>query len=146
MNRLTQDSTVYLISCVSKKIDRPAAAKELYASEWFLRARDYADATGCPSFILSAMYGLVSADEIIHPYDQSLNYMSIAERRAWAANVQTQMDARLPKAQRFIVFAGQRYREFLIDYLRQRAPVEIPLERLRIGEQLSWFRYIGPSR
>jgi hypothetical protein len=42
---------------------------------------------------------------------------------------------------RVVVFAGVRYREHLIDYLRQRAPViEIPMERLGIGRQLQWLR------
>jgi hypothetical protein len=72
--------------------------------------------------------------------------MSIGERRAWADRVQRQMDQRLPHVDRIVVLAGQRYREFLIDYLRRRAStVEIPLEGLRIGEQLSWFEHHGPS-
>lgn len=50
------------------------------------------------------------------------------------------MDERLPSADRIMVLAGQRYREFLMDYLRTRAAnVEVPLEGLRIGEQLSWL-------
>jgi hypothetical protein len=47
------------------------------------------------------------------------------------------------------MFAGMRYREFLMDYLCDRGvDVEIPLEGLRIGEQLSWFgeqNAYGPS-
>jgi hypothetical protein len=42
---------------------------------------------------------------------------------------------------RVVVFAGVRYGEHLIDYLRQRAPViEIPMEGLPIGKQLQWLR------
>ena len=137
---LPNDRAVYLVSCVSKKRARPAPAKDLYESELFCRTRAYIEATGCPWFILSAKHGLVAQDEVIAPYDQTLNRLGVAERRAWAKKVQAQMDERLPAAERIVIFAGQRYREFLMPYLRRRASkVEVPLERLRIGEQLRWL-------
>ena len=141
-----QGSTVFLVSCVGKKRDAPAAARRLYISEWFLRAQEYVEATGCPWFILSAKYGLTSPDEIVAPYERTLNQMGISERREWASRVKSQMEERLPEADRFVIFAGQRYREFLSEYLSRRATFEVPLEGLRIGEQLSWFGRHGPSR
>jgi hypothetical protein len=66
--------------------------------------------------------------------------MGIEERRRWAARTIEQMEQVLPATDRIVVFAGSRYREFLMDYLERRASrVEVPLEGLRIGEQLSWF-------
>ena len=94
---------------------------------------------GEPFVILSAKYGLVEPDQILAPYEQTLNTMSIAERRAWARRVEAQMDQQLPNFGRIVVFAGQRYREFLMDYLKRRWVVEVPLEKRRIGEQLSWL-------
>jgi hypothetical protein len=139
-------SVICLVSCVAKKRTSATRAKDLYLSEWFRRAREYVEAAGGPWFILSAKYGLVSADELLEPYEQTLNTMSIGERRAWAGRVQRQMDQHLPQSDRIVVLAGQRYREFLMDYLRRRAPTEVPLEGLKIGEQLSWFGHHGPSR
>jgi hypothetical protein len=50
------------------------------------------------------------------------------------------MDTSLPGADRIVVLAGIRYREFLMDYLRQRArTVEVPMEGLRIGKQLHFL-------
>ena len=64
----------------------------------------------------------------------------VSERQNWAHLVQRQMDEKMPDAVRILVLAGQRYREFLMDYLRGRAQtVEIPMAGLRIGEQLSWL-------
>ncbi len=63
-------------------------------SEWFLRARRYVEASRCPWFILSAKYGLVSPDEVIAPYEKTLNDMGAGERREWASRVQAQMDGR----------------------------------------------------
>ena len=143
-------SVLYLVSCVARKGASSTRAKDLYVSEWFRRARAYAEATAAPWFILSAKHGLVSPDELLEPYEVTLNTMGIGERRAWAARVQHQMDQRLPQVERIVVLAGQRYREFLMEYLRRRGPtVEVPLEGLRIGEQLDWFgqaREHEPSR
>jgi len=73
--------TLYVISCVSKKHETLAPAKDLYDSELFRRARAYVEATGCPWFILSAKHGLVAPDEVIAPYLETLNAMSVADRR-----------------------------------------------------------------
>jgi len=93
-----------------------------------------------PWFILSAEHGLLNPDTVTRPYEKTLNTMGVAERRAWAQRVIRQMGTDLPPANRIVVLAGQRYREFLMGYLSNRfADVEVPLEGLRIGEQLSWL-------
>ena len=38
-------------------------------------------------FVLSALYGLVTPDTEIAPYDYTLNTVGIAERKAWATRV-----------------------------------------------------------
>jgi hypothetical protein len=133
------NQTAYLVSCVGKKRASPTLAKDRCVSEWFLRVRRFVESKGSPWFILSAKYGLVEPDQILAPYEQTLNTMSIAERRAWARRVEAQMDQQLPNFGRIVVFAGQRYRGFLMDYLKRRWVVEVPLEGRRIGEQLSWL-------
>lgn len=54
-----QERAFYLISCVSRKRSAPAQARDLYTSDWFLKAREYVESTGSPWFILSAEHGLV---------------------------------------------------------------------------------------
>ena len=134
---------IYLISCVAKKRDRAVPAKYLYVSEWFCKAREYVESRSATWYSLSAKLGLVAPDQVIEPYDQPLNRMPIAERRAWAQRVRDQMDEQLPsgpsEAVRCIVLAGSRYREFLMEYLNGRFVVEIPMERLAIGKQLQWL-------
>jgi hypothetical protein len=133
-------TTVYLVSCVSKKRTTPSPARDLYISDWFLKARDYVESTQSPWFILSAEYGLVSRDQVLAPYERTLNTMDKAERNAWATRVKAQMETRLPATDRIVVLAGQRYREYLMDYLRHRARrVEIPMEGLSIGRQLQYL-------
>jgi hypothetical protein len=131
--------SAYLVSCVSKKRSMSAPARDLYISDWFLKARDYVERTKSPWFILSAEYGLVSPNRVLRPYERTLNTMSAPERRAWGERVKVQLEASLPGVDRIVVLAGQRYREYLMDYLRQRAKlVEVPMEGLTIGRQLQY--------
>ena len=132
--------TICLVSCVWPKRATPALAKDLYRSAWFLKARAYAEFASSYWFILSAKNGLVHPDEIIEPYEITLDTMGAAERRNWSRRVQKQMDERMPVASRIVVLAGQPYREFLMDYLgRRAATVHVPMAGMRNGAQLSWL-------
>lgn len=138
--------TVYLVSCVSKKRAQECAARDLYVSALFCKARRYAEASGCPWYILSAEYGLVSPDQIVAPYERTLNTMAVADRRAWAERVAVQLAAAVPDLARVVFLAGERYREFLAQHLiRRGVVVSIPMEGLRIGEQLSWLGQHSPQ-
>lgn len=138
--RPEQRTRTYLVSCVGKKASAPTRAAALYTSAWFQKARHHVEADGAPWFILSAEYGLVQPDAVIAPYEKTLNRMGIDARRAWASRVIAQMETEMPQCEEIVVFAGARYREFLIDYLLRHARrVDVPLEGLRIGEQLAWF-------
>lgn len=129
----------YLVSCVGKKRTAPAPARDLYISEWFTRARKLVEATGSNWFILSARFGLVPPDQVIAPYDVTLNDMPIAARRAWAADVQKQINRAIPPGGQCIVLAGERYREFLMDFITGRYEVDVPMKGLAIGQQLRWL-------
>ena len=128
--------TICLVSCVWPKRATPALAK---------RDRTGSSGAGGESagsywFVLSAEYGLVHPDEMIEPYEMTLDTMGAAERRNWSRRVQKQMDERMPDASRIVVLAGQPYRELLMDYLRRRAAtVHVPLADMRNGPQLSWL-------
>ena len=132
---------LYLVSCVAKKRRYVTSAKNLYQSTFFKLARARVEREGAPWYILSAKHGLIHLDTEIGPYDQTLNRMAVAKRRHWAARVLNQMDEMLPDAAEVVLFAGQRYREFLVEYLGQRFDtVRVPMEGLRIGEQLRWLK------
>lgn len=133
---------LYLVSCVSKKLEHAAPARDLYRSTWFVFARRVIERERAPWYILSAKHGLVHPDSVIAPYDRSLNTMRVADRRDWAKRLESQMDESLPSAKEVIVFAGQRYREHLEDYLRRRFDsVTVPMRGLGIGQQLSWLKH-----
>ena len=136
-----QTSELYLVSCVSKKAPTPRKAKNLYTSPWFGKAKTYVESTKQRWFILSAKYRLVEPNCRINPYEKSLNSMPIKERREWAEDVFKQLRAHITDIDTIYILAGQRYREFLVPMLRDCDDMNIcvPMEGLRIGEQLRWL-------
>lgn len=133
-------ATVYLVSCVKEKRATRGRAKELYTSPWFRKAREYVERTGQPWFLLSARHGLLDPDAMVRPYEQSLEAMPRAARRRWADRVIGQLAAHVGAGDTLVILAGQLYRELIEPGLRDReVSVVIPLEGMRIGEQLAWF-------
>lgn len=137
---MATDRRIYLVACVAQKTPDAAPAQELYTSPWFRKARAYVLKSGAPWFILSDLHGLVRPDEMLEPYDVTLTKAPAAERRAWAQRVQNQMEQMLPDADTVVILAGKNYRQFLEPWLRRRfASVRVPMDGLRIGEQLRWL-------
>ncbi|TKB93790.1 MAG: hypothetical protein E8D40_04125 [Nitrospira sp.] len=138
-------TTVYLVSCVSQKREHACAARDLYVSDLFLKARRFAEASGCLWFILSAVHELVAPDQVIAPYERTLNTMRAVDRRAWGERVAAQLAEAVSDLSRVVFLAGERYREFLARHLASRGvEVSVPMEWLRIGEQLSWLGQHSP--
>ena len=132
-------STIVLISCVSKKVRHPAPAKDLYDSTLFKFCFSYARSLRPDKiFILSAKYGLVPADKIIAPYDLTLNTMKTKEIKAWSKNVLSDLKQMTDiDNDHFIFLAGEKYRRYLLPNIKN---YEIPMQGLKIGEQLSWLK------
>ena len=137
----------YLVSCVGAKLTILSKAKDLYVSDWFRKVRLYVEASGDPWFILSAEYGLVDPEAIVAPYEKTMKRMGVTERRKWASKVIEQIESLLPNSEAIVVFASASYREFLMDHLRFRAKeVLVPMQGLRIGEQLGWLESHMPRK
>ncbi len=131
----------YLVSCVSQKRSRPLPARDLYCSDWFVKARAYVEAQSCPWFILSAKHGLVQPDQVIAPYNETLNEMPNSERRAWAARVADDLRHVLHPGDEVNLLAGQTYREHLAPMIRDMGcPTNVPMEGLGIGQQKGWLK------
>lgn len=126
---------IVLISCVSQKLPHRAKAKNLYISTLFKINLKYANSLGPDAtYILSAKHGLLDLEQEIDPYEQTLNNMRTKEIKEWANHVLRQLElvASLEEAE-FIFLAGDKYRRYLLPYIKN---AKVPLEGLRIGEQL----------
>jgi len=133
-------ATVGLVSCVSRKRAQATDAQDLYESPLFLKARDYVEQTCDRWFILSAKHGLVAPQQVIEPYEETLNTKSRAERRQWADAVWRRLRAGLHCSDRVVVLAGAHYREYLVPRIKQHGcVVDVPMEGLGIGQQLHWL-------
>ena len=130
---------ICLVSCVRKKLTHPVRAADLYISPWFKKARSYA--AKCDRwYVLSAKYGLVAPASVIEPYEVTLNKMKKLDRQSWATRVFQALCQATSASDEMIVLAGHKYREMLVPLLQQRGNrITVPMEGMRIGEQLHWL-------
>lgn len=127
---------IVLISCVKSKLKTTAKARNLYTSTLFRLNLEYAHRLKPDAiYILSAKYGLLDLEQMIAPYELTLNTMREPEIIAWSKRV---LDSLRQKADLqsdlFIFLAGNKYRKYLLPELMH---YEVPLEGLPFGKQLS---------
>ena len=138
--------SLVLVSCVKSKLTRRAPARDLYTSALFSGIRDIVDTQNLDWYVLSALHGIVAPQQTIEPYELSLNDMCISDRRNWASDILKTLLPVAKKYSRVVFFAGVRYREFLIEPLRQLGiEVIVPMEGLPLGKQLFWLNKFGSS-
>ena len=132
--------TIVLVSCVKTKRSKPSRAEDLYTSALFKKASTYAKRVGDAWYILSAKYGLVTPEQVIAPYELTLNKMSVYDRQYWAKRVVAELKLVLEPGDRVVFLAGVRYRENLLRPIRRLGcTIEIPMEGLAFGQQLQWL-------
>ena len=140
---VAESDRVLLLGCVKLKHARPLPARDLYRSPLWVRRRAYAEASGHPWLILSAMHGLLDPDRCIGPYDLTLSDLSAVGRRRWGERVVTALVERFGPLDHMIfeVHAGEAYRWAIEPgVLARRARLEAPLAGLPLGAQLAWYK------
>jgi hypothetical protein len=131
-------SHIVLIACSSRKGARPAKAADLYQSSLFCKSLAYARSLRPDAiYILSAKHGLLRLEDVIAPYNATLNKMTRATSRKWAQRVIDQL-RRVADLQtvHFTILAGERYRRDLLPHL---VCPTVPMEGLGIGRQLKFL-------
>lgn len=131
------DKLVALVSCTKNKKDGVYPARELYDSTLFNLIKNYLDNQNVDWWILSAKFGLIHNQVIIPTYDLSLSNLSKKERLYWFNNLVEPIINQL-NYQKYIIFGGKYYREFIVPYLiNQSKEVIIPFKSMGIGQQIS---------
>jgi len=130
---------IVLISCVSQKLSHKSKAKDMYISSLFKYNLKYAKSLNPDKiYILSAKYGLLDLNKEIEPYNLTLNTMKSGEIKDWAIKVLNQLNKVTDlQNDEFIFLAGEKYRKYLIPHISK---YKIPLEGLKIGEQLKYLK------
>ena len=138
--------TLYLLGCSKTKAPSLLPAKELYQGDLFRLARRYIEGIGAEWLILSAKHGLLLPDDIISPYDDSLQAMTREQRQAWGLEVWTLGGLRdrmwrAPLLTSVVFLCGKLYREQLVCRVRRCAGivVDVPMAGLGIGAQKRWL-------
>jgi hypothetical protein len=145
---VTARRRVVLVGCSQRKLDHPAEAQELYASELFQKSAAYARSVD-RWFIVSAEHGLVRPDMELQPYDRSITELSQPARQAWAQSVAAGLQELEPGtvaghgrrlgaigAQTAIMLlAGRDYAEPLMPLIE----MILPLRGMRTDARLSWL-------
>jgi len=127
-------SRIALISCTSLKEDHDCPAIDLYSkSPTFRLAYAYAEIVADDIYILSAKYGLVSKDEVIAPYNDTLLDKSVDEKKEWSNNVLAQLKEKVSlETDEFVILAGNDYCKHLLPSITNYC---LPLEGKRQGER-----------
>ena len=135
---------IALISCSKKKVDYTCQAKILYSpSTLFTYSYNYAKTLCDKVFILSAKYGLLNENDIVSPYDLTLNNQSKKQKEEWSNCVFKNMENTFDLLNdEFFFFCGENYRKFLVPLLKEKynTKITIPLEKLPLGEQLKFLK------
>lgn len=140
----SSSNTVCLVSCTSRKSDHPAKAEFIYKSPLFSSARSYAEKRASQWFILSAKHGLLSPDDVIEPYNESLLNKSDSQRQEWAERAHQALFARIPAGGRVIFLAGSAYRSYLAPMLEAEGrETAAPMSALGIGSQVAWLQKVA---
>lgn len=115
------------IGCGAQKAEVASRAIDLYIGPVFQAHRRIAVQFGVPIFILSALHGLIPADEVLEPYEASL---TTADAGAWGQRVAAAAGEREGLV---FVLAGRRYIEPWRPLVRR--PVVVGLEGASVGQR-----------
>ncbi|MFA5675604.1 MAG: DUF6884 domain-containing protein [Christensenellales bacterium] len=127
---------VVLISCSKYKRGVSCAARLLYdASNLFRKSLAYAQTISNEIYVISSKYGLVPLDDVIAPYDDTLNDKSAHELAVWGQRVAEQIRNRYDVTNtEFIILAGRSYYSPLQEHFPN---ISLPLRGLPMGMRLA---------
>lgn len=130
---------IVFISCVKSKQNKQCTAKELYTSDLFKKSLQYAKQLKPRKiYILSAKYGVLELDDIVGPYELTLNKMTEYERKVWAYKVVKQCEQKgVDFTERAVFLCGENYRKYVMQKFKN---AEAPLKKLGIGQQLKFYK------
>lgn len=130
-----------LIACSMSKSQEARRAKELYTGDLFKKSRRYLELMGVRYVILSAKLGVIEPEEIICPYECTLNEMDFIARQGWAQKVASRIQEIEPRGGKLLILAPKRYREFASYLPAQKYELEAPLAGKGIGQQQAWLKH-----
>lgn len=130
---------IVFLSCVKSKQNKKCAAKDMYVSDLFKKSYEYAKQLNPRKiYILSAKYGLLELEDIIEPYELTLNAMTEKQQKLWAYKVIKQCRQKnIEFSEKAIFLCGKNYRKYIINKFNT---ANAPLKNMGIGRQLQFYK------
>lgn len=130
---------IVFLSCVKSKRKRRCEAQEMYISDLFIKSLQYAKQLKPTAiYILSAKYGLLKLNDMIEPYELTLNNMTEKQRKMWACKVIKQCQQKgINFNDKAIFLCGKHYRKYVMTKFKNS---QAPLSHLGIGKQLQFYK------
>ena len=131
-----------LVGCSKNKRSAPAPARELYIGPLFRAALGYAALAADETYVVSAFHGLVPLDQVIGPYDRSIEDLKKKERLPWGDRVMEALAAMLLGLRpEVLILAGSGYHIPLhVAAVMRGWTTDSPLAGLPVGRRLQWLK------
>jgi len=104
---------IVLVGCSATKLEVPAPAKDLYQGPIFKMVRkiiEHPSAKRPTAWgILSAKHGLLAPDDVIDPYDLSVDTFNYRDRQNWCDDVVRDIESAWGTRETYRVYAGASY-------------------------------------
>ena len=114
---------IVFLSCTKEKMDKKCKAIDMYSkSDLFSKCYEYAKSLNPDKiYILSAIHHLLSPDDIISPYNETLKDFSVDDRKEWTEIVLNQLKKEHINFNEKVYFlCGEDYIEFLKDHFHNK--------------------------
>lgn len=138
--------TVGLVGCGAAKLAHPAPARDLYTGSVFTATSRHARTAYDRWFILSAKHQLLHPDQLVDPYDETLNAKTRQQVELWSNRVAEQVRQQVPEGAHLFIHAGRAYWQHLEPLLTPLYPVTVPCRGLKMGEAGHWHAEVWAGR
>ncbi|MEJ7541073.1 DUF6884 domain-containing protein [Staphylococcus intermedius] len=132
---------IVFISCVKSKVNQQTTAENLYKSDLFHKQLKYAKQITTKDdhiYILSAKYGVLELNDIVSPYELTLNNMNKLKRKQWAYKCVKQLQEKeIDFKDKTIFLTGKPYSQYLSQLFPNK---EFPLNDLSFGMRLKQLK------
>lgn len=130
---------IVFLSCTKEKKSYRCKAKDMYSeSSLFSKSYEYAKSLNPDHiYILSAKHHLLELNDIIEPYNETLNDYSVDERKDWTKKViKIMKDKNINFNEKVVFLCGENYIEFLKDNFKNYKCI---YDGKGIGEIMHWL-------
>lgn len=130
---------IVFLSCGKTKANHTCKAQEMYQGDLFKKSFEYAKKLKPRKiYILSAKYKLLELEDIISPYELTLNEMSKKQQKKWAYDVYLQLKEKGQSFEEEAIFlCGDNYRKYLLQVFKN---AKAPLQGVSFGNQLKFYK------